>query len=42
LEQEQSTLRKQLLELTDGTGRRKLPVATFGQDFPDVKLPGAK
>lgn len=39
MEAEQHTLRKQLLELTDGTGRRKLPVATFEQSFPDVKPP---
>jgi hypothetical protein len=41
LESEQNRLRQQLLELTDGTGRRKLPVATFEQKFPDVKPPDA-
>jgi hypothetical protein len=39
VEAEWHTLRKQLVELTDGTGRRKLPIATFEQDFPDVKPP---
>jgi len=42
LEQEQNTLRQRLLELMDGTGRRKLPIATFEQGFPDVKLPDGK
>jgi hypothetical protein len=37
IEAQQHALRQQLLELTDGTGRRKLPVATFEQRFPDVK-----
>jgi len=42
LEMEQNTLRRQLLELTDGTGRRKLPVGMFEQSFPDVKPPDRK
>lgn len=42
MEAEQHMLRKQLLELTDGTGKRKLPIAKFEQEFPDVKLPDGK
>lgn len=38
VEKENHALRRQLLELLDGTGRRKLPIATFEQKFPDVKL----
>jgi hypothetical protein len=37
VEMEQHTLRRQLLELLDG--KRKLPIAKFVEDFPDVKLP---
>ena len=37
VEQEQHALRKQVLELLDGTGQRKLPVALFEQRFPDVR-----
>jgi hypothetical protein len=37
VEAEWHTLRRQLVELTDGTGRRKLPIAAFEQTFPDVK-----
>jgi hypothetical protein len=36
LELEQTALRKRLLELTDGTGLRKLPVAIFERRFPDL------
>ena len=36
VEEEQHALRKQVLELLDGTGRRKLPVAFFEQRFPDL------
>lgn len=36
VEKEQHALRRQLLELLDGTGRRKLPIAAFEQRFPDV------
>jgi hypothetical protein len=36
IEAQQHALRRQLLELTDGTGRRKLPVAMFEQKFPDL------
>ena len=36
VEMEQHSLRRQLLELLDGTGRRKLPVATFELKFPDL------
>ena len=36
IEAQQHALRRQLLELTDGTGRRKLPVALFEQRFPDL------
>jgi hypothetical protein len=39
IEREQHTIRKNLLELLDGTGRRKLPVAVFEQNFPDIRLP---
>lgn len=38
IEREQTALRKSLIELLDGTGRRKLPVAFFEQRFPDVKV----
>lgn len=37
VELEQHTLRRQLLELLDA--KRKLPIATFEQKFPDVRLP---
>jgi hypothetical protein len=37
VEQEQHALRKQVLELLDGTGTRKLPVAVFEQRFPDIR-----
>jgi hypothetical protein len=36
VEEEQHTLRKQVLELLDGKGTRKLPVAVFEQKFPDL------
>lgn len=36
VEVELHSLRKLLLELLDGTGRRKLPIATFEQKFPDL------
>jgi uncharacterized protein DUF6680 len=39
LETEQTAIRKQVLELTDGTGRRKLPIAVFEEKFPDLKPP---
>jgi hypothetical protein len=39
IEVEQHTLRRALLSLLDGTGKLKLPVATFDTSFPDVKLP---
>lgn len=39
IEKDQHTLRKNLIELLDGTGSRKLPVAFFEQRFPDIKLP---
>jgi hypothetical protein len=42
VEAEWHTLRKQLVELTDGTGRRKLPVASFEQPFPDLKPPAER
>jgi len=37
VEQEQHALRKQVLELLDGTGTRKLPVAVFEKTFPDIR-----
>ncbi|HUI75876.1 MAG TPA: DUF6680 family protein [Candidatus Acidoferrum sp.] len=37
VETEQHALRRLVLELLDGSGRRKLPVATFEQEFPDVR-----
>jgi hypothetical protein len=37
VEVEQHTLRRLVLELLDGSGKRKLPVAVFEQAFPDVK-----
>lgn len=36
VEIEQHALRRQVLELLDGTGRRKLPIAMFEQKFPDL------
>jgi uncharacterized protein DUF6680 len=39
VENEQAALRQRLLELLDGRGTRKLPVATFKQGFPDIILP---
>jgi hypothetical protein len=36
VETEQHLLRRQLLELLDGSGRRKLPIAAFEQKFPDL------
>jgi hypothetical protein len=39
IETEQNALRQWLLELLDGTGRRKLPIAMFEQRFPDVTPP---
>jgi hypothetical protein len=36
VEIEQHSLRRQLLELLDGTGRRKIPVAMFEQKFADL------
>lgn len=39
IERDQLTLRSYLLELLDGTGKRKLPVAFFEQKFPDLELP---
>lgn len=36
VEVEQHSLRRQLLELFDGTGRRKIPIAMFEQRFPDL------
>lgn len=36
VEIEQHTLRKHVLELLDGKGTRKLPVAMFEQKFPDL------
>ena len=36
IELEQHSLRKQVLELLDGSGRRKLPIAMFEQKFPDL------
>ena len=43
VEVEQHSLRRQLLELFDGTGRRKIPIAMFEQKFPDlIDQPQAK
>lgn len=39
LETEQNALRKELLEVLNGTGSRKIPVAVFEQKFPDIELP---
>ena len=36
VELEQHSLRHALLELLDGSGRRKLPIATFEVKFPDL------
>ncbi len=37
IETEQTALRKELLEVLNGTGSRKIPVAVFEQRFPDIK-----
>ncbi|HLJ41627.1 MAG TPA: DUF6680 family protein [Candidatus Acidoferrales bacterium] len=39
VENEQAALRQHFLELLDGKGTRKLPVAVFEQKFPDINLP---
>ena len=39
VEQEQTALRRQLIDLTDGTGKKKLAVALFEQKFSDIKPP---
>lgn len=36
VEFEQHSLRRLVLELLDGTGKRKLPIAMFEQKFPDL------
>ncbi len=36
IELEQHSLRKRVLELLDGSGTRKLPIAMFEQKFPDL------
>jgi len=36
IESEQHALRKRVLELLDGSGTRKLPIAMFEQRFPDL------
>lgn len=36
IEAEQTTLRKQLLEVLNGTGTRKIPIAVFETRFPDL------
>jgi hypothetical protein len=36
IELEQHVLRKRVLELLDGSGTRKLPIAMFEQKFPDL------
>ncbi|HVB88465.1 MAG TPA: DUF6680 family protein [Candidatus Dormibacteraeota bacterium] len=39
IEAEQTALRQRLLEVLDGKGTRKIPVAVFEQGFPDIVLP---
>jgi uncharacterized protein DUF6680 len=39
IEMESQAVRKQILEVLDGRGTRKIPVAVFEQKFPDVVLP---
>jgi len=41
IETEQHALRRQFLELLDGTGKRKIPIALFEQRFPDLVDRGA-
>lgn len=41
IENEQAALRQRFLELLDGKGTRKLPVAVFREDFPDISVPDA-
>ncbi|HVB58929.1 MAG TPA: DUF6680 family protein [Candidatus Acidoferrales bacterium] len=36
IEAEQTALRQQLLEVLNGTGRRKIPIAVFETKFPDL------
>lgn len=39
VENEQAALRQRFLELLDGKGTRKLPVAVFKEAFPDINIP---
>jgi hypothetical protein len=42
IENEQQAVRQQILEVLDGRGTRKIPVAVFEQTFPDIVLPKAE
>jgi hypothetical protein len=42
IDTQQQALRQQLLEVLDGKGTRKIPVAVFEQKFPDIVPPKAE
>jgi hypothetical protein len=42
IEMESQAVRKQILEVLDGRGTRKIPVAVFEQKFPDIVPPKAE
>jgi hypothetical protein len=41
IDTQQQAIRQQILEVLDGKGTRKIPVAVFEQKFPDIVLPKA-
>ena len=42
IEAQQTAIRQQILEVLDGRGTRKIPVAVFEQKFPDIVRPKAE
>jgi hypothetical protein len=42
IEMEQTAIRQQLLEVLDGKGTRKIPIAVFETKFPDIVVPRDK
>ena len=42
MEAQEQAVRQQILEVLDGRGTRKIPVAVFEQRFPDIVLPQAE
>ena len=42
IEAQQTAVRQQILEVLDGRGTRKIPVAVFEQKFPDIVPPKAE